>query len=101
VAIRSPALNNVLTRAIKPVLTRCAICQQPQSDHTADGHEYQRDESLPQWYGWHAFRRGLGSNLYALGVPEVVIQNILRHANLSPTMTYYVKTSDPGGNGET
>jgi hypothetical protein len=38
--------------------------------------------------GWHAARRVLGSNLYALGVPEKVIQQILRHANVSTTATY-------------
>jgi integrase len=27
-------------------------------------------------------------------VPEKVIQSILRHANVSTTVTYYVKTSD-------
>jgi integrase len=32
--------------------------------------------------------------LYALGVPEKVIQTILRHANVSTTVTYYVKTRD-------
>jgi hypothetical protein len=26
------------------------------------------------WKGWHGFRRGLGSNLYNLGVPPKVIQ---------------------------
>jgi hypothetical protein len=34
-----------------------------------------------------------GSNLYALGVPEIVIQRILRHANVSTTATYYIKTA--------
>jgi hypothetical protein len=29
---------------------------------------------------------------YALGVPEKVIQQILRHANVSTTSTYYIKT---------
>jgi len=38
-------------------------------------------------------RRGLGSNLYRLGVPEIVIQRILRHANVSTTATYYIKTA--------
>lgn len=38
-------------------------------------------------------RRGLGSNLYRLGVPEMVIQRILRHANVSTTATYYIKTA--------
>jgi hypothetical protein len=38
-------------------------------------------------------RRGLGSNLYRLGVPDMVIQRILRHANVSTTATYYIKTA--------
>lgn len=55
-------------------------------------HEYTRDASLPE-HGWHAARRGLGSNLYRLGVPDMVIQRILRHANVSTTATYYIKTA--------
>ena len=47
----------------------------------------------PEWHGWHAARRGLGSNLYRLGVPDKVIQAILRHANVSTTSTYYIKTA--------
>ncbi len=35
----------------------------------------------------------LGSNLYRLGVPDMVIQRILRHANVSTTATYYIKTA--------
>jgi integrase len=34
------------------------------------------------WYGWHAFRHGLATNLNRLGVPDKVIQQILRHANV-------------------
>lgn len=49
-------------------------------------------KEFPKWRGWHAARRGLGTNLYALGVPEKVIQQILRHANVSTTATYYIKT---------
>jgi integrase len=49
--------------------------------------------AIPEWHGWHAARRGLGSNLYRLGVPEMVIQRILRHANVSTTSTYYIKTA--------
>jgi len=44
------------------------------------------------WHGWHAFRRGLASNLHRLGVSDKVIQQILRHANVSTTMNIYVKT---------
>ncbi|HET8824604.1 MAG TPA: tyrosine-type recombinase/integrase, partial [Terriglobales bacterium] len=52
-----------------------------------------RDSRIPEWHGWHAARRGLGSNLYRLGVPDMVIQRILRHANVSTTATYYIKTA--------
>jgi Phage integrase family len=44
------------------------------------------------WRGWHAFRRGLATNLHRLGVSDKVIQQILRHANVSTTMNIYVKT---------
>jgi integrase len=42
------------------------------------------------WKGWHGFRRGLGTNLYRLGVPPKVIQEILRHADVSTTQTHYI-----------
>lgn len=67
------SLNNVLTRSIKPALKKAGI------------------GSL--WHGWHAARRGLGSNLYSLGIPEKTIQAILRHANVSTTTTYYIKSA--------
>jgi integrase len=51
------------------------------------------DGSIPKWRGWHAARRGLGSNLYALGVQDKTIQLILRHANVNTTNTYYIKTA--------
>jgi Phage integrase family len=56
-------------------------------------HPYKCDSRIPEWHGWHAARRGLGSNLYRLGVPDMVIQRILRHANVSTTATYYIKTA--------
>jgi len=42
------------------------------------------------WKGWHGFRRGLASNLYRLGVPAKVIQEILRHADVSTTQANYI-----------
>jgi len=51
-----------------------------------------RDASLPEWHGWHAARRGLGSNLNHLGVDDSVIQRILRHSNIAVTQTYYIKS---------
>ncbi|MGB2890284.1 MAG: site-specific integrase, partial [Candidatus Acidiferrales bacterium] len=47
-----------------------------------------------EWKGWHAFRRGLASNLYALGVQPKVIQAILRHSDIGTTLAYYVATPD-------
>jgi integrase len=44
-----------------------------------------------EWHGWHAFRRGLGTNLYRIGTPDKTIQAILRHSNVSTTLSYYVK----------
>lgn len=66
-------LANLLRRDIKPALKKAKL----------------------EWKGWHGFRRGLSSNLYRLGVPDMVIQRILRHANVATTQTHYVKTSDP------
>jgi integrase len=44
------------------------------------------------WHGWHAFRRGLATNLHAIGVDDKTIQAILRHSNVGLTMNVYVKT---------
>jgi integrase len=44
------------------------------------------------WHGWHAFRRGLATNLNALGVDPKDIQAILRHSTLALTMNIYVKS---------
>jgi integrase len=49
------------------------------------------DEAKIKWHGWHAFRRGLATNLHTLGAPAKTIQAILRHANVSTTMAYYVR----------
>jgi len=67
------SLNNVQGRVILPALRRAGL------------------ESL--WHGWHSARRGLGNNLYALGVLEKTIQVILRHANVTTTNSYYIKSA--------
>lgn len=43
------------------------------------------------WFGWHAFRRGLGTRLNEAKVPDKSIQMILRHADVSTTQAYYIK----------
>jgi integrase len=88
------SLASVVNRAILPTLDRCETChKQAGKCDEKIAHEYKRDATLPEWHGWHAARRGLGSNLYRLGVPDMVIQRILRHANVSTTATYYIKTA--------
>jgi len=47
----------------------------------------------PDWTGWHAYRRGLATNLKKLGVPDTTIQAILRHESVSPTQRFYIKTA--------
>ena len=43
-----------------------------------------------RWRGWHAFRRGLATNLHQLGVADIVIQAILRHSNVAVTRESYI-----------
>jgi integrase len=59
-------LDNLATRVVKPLLKKA---------------------SLP-WHGWQAYRRGLASNLKALGIDDMVIQRILRHDDVSTTQNY-------------
>jgi integrase len=51
-----------------------------------------RKAEIP-WHGWHAFRRGVGSVLHELGVPDKDIQEILRHANVATTQRHYIKVT--------
>jgi len=51
-------------------------------------------EAGSRWTGFHGARRGLASNLFALGVEPGVVQRILRHSSLAVTMTHYVKVGE-------
>ena len=42
------------------------------------------------WFGWHAFRRGLGTRLNEADVDDKDIQSILRHADVSTTQAFYI-----------
>jgi integrase len=75
-------------------LNICRHCGKNKNDHATEGHLYERDSSRPEWHGWHAFRRGLATNLHDLGVPDKTIQAILRHANVQVTQNSYIKTLD-------
>jgi hypothetical protein len=45
------------------------------------------------WHGWHAFRRGLATTLYDLGVDDLMVQQILRHGDVAVTRQHYIKTT--------
>jgi hypothetical protein len=56
-------------------------------------HKFERNKVLPEWRGWHAFRRGLATNLNRLGVDHSVIQRILRHSTVAVPQACYIKTA--------
>jgi integrase len=85
-------LDNLVRRAIVPALRRCAVCGLPESEHAKDDHTFTLDTGIPRWHGWHAFRRGLATNLHHLGVDDKTIQAILRHSNVSLTINVYIKS---------
>src|SRR5262249_29190560 len=64
-------------------------------DHIAASisHQFERDDNLPMWHAWHAFRRGLATTLYGLGVDDVMVQYILRHGDVAMTRQHYIKTT--------
>jgi len=84
-------MNNLLNRQILPILNRCTVCHKAKGECEGPTHRYRRDESLPAWHGWHALRRGLGTNLQSLGVDLKTTQEILLHAQISTTANLYVK----------
>lgn len=63
-------LDNLARRRIRPILESLGL----------------------QWHGWHAFRRGLATNLKKIGVDDKSIQAVLRHADYTTTMNSYVQS---------
>jgi integrase len=85
-------LDNLARRVIAPALDRCLVCQKQKNQHKSERHLFQRNEALPRWHGWHAFRRGLATNLHYLHVDDKTIQAILRHSNIGLTQNVYIKS---------
>ncbi len=83
-------MNNLLNRQILPTLDRC-VCGKARREHASERHAFQANSAIPKWHGWHAFRRGLGTNLKRLGVDLKTIQDILRHAHITTTADIHVK----------
>jgi integrase len=85
--------DNFVHRVILPALDVCGVCSKPESEHRRATHKFERNTVLPKWRGWHAFRRGLATNLNRLGVDDSVIQRILRHSHVGVTQACYIKTA--------
>jgi len=62
-------LNNLANRVIKPAMRAIGV----------------------QWHGWHAFRRGVATNLKRLKVDDDFIQRVLRHGDSNTTRRFYIK----------
>jgi len=84
-------LHNLFTRQIDPILNACAECGKVKAKHQREDHDFRRREDRVEWHGWHAFRRGLATNLNELRVPDLTIQRIMRHANVTTTRRNYIK----------
>ena len=85
-------LDNLVRRHVLPALTRCSDCGKAKDQHLRETHAFELDKTLPSWHGWHAFRRGLATNLHKLGVADKTIQAILRHSNMALTVNVYIKS---------
>jgi integrase len=85
-------LDNLVRRVIVPALSVCAICKKREDQHDTEAHTFARDKNLPLWHGWHAFRRGLATNLHSMGVADKDIQAILRHSTIGLTQNVYIKS---------
>ncbi len=83
---------------LKPLMSRCEHCKQPKKAHAKKAHvkdacrTYKRDESIPAWKGWHAYRRGA-----AVAMARAVSQGdglaaaavALRHSDEAVTDRHY------------
>ena len=56
---------------------------------------FERDNSRPEWRGWHGFRRSLSTRLYQMNERSKDIQAVLRHSDARTTEAHYTKAS-PG-----
>ena len=84
-------LDNLARRVIAPSIERCKTCQKPEAVHKPEGHMFEVDTTL-EWHGWHAFRRGLATNLhFEAGVDDKTVQAIMRHGTLKETTDTYIK----------
>jgi integrase len=100
-------LDNISKRSIRPALSRCSVCQEPESaEH--EGHTFKRDASLPEWAGWYSLRRFHGTQVRhesgnsettskALGnTKEVADKHYLKNTEVLPDVRKAVNSAMKG-----
>ncbi len=80
--------HNLEMKIIRPAL------QASKMKKLVDGKWMLDEKSGVVWGGWHGFRRGLGSNLRAMGVDPSLIASILRHSDVTTTLELYTQVQD-------
>lgn len=78
-------LHNLASRVIRPALAKCVQCGEEK--HEATAHEFR---AIGEWYGFYGLRRGCATLVASLDSP-LAAKGLLRHANVSTTMTHYIK----------
>jgi integrase len=88
-------MDSFVRWTILPVLARCASCGKQSAAHIEADHEYHRNETVPEWKGFHAFRRGNATHLATLtsGDGMRTASIVLRHSDEGVTATHYTKIS--------
>jgi integrase len=80
---------NLEYKVIKPALEKSKLLKR-----NSDGKWEKDDTTGINWRGYHGFRRGLASNLLAMGVHSKLIQPILRHSDIQTTLELYAMVPD-------
>ena len=81
-------LHNLASRVICPALAKCSTCEREK--HEVNGHEY---KPIIEWRGFYALRRGCATLATSLD-SALAAKSLLRHANISTTDQFYIKSVD-------
>ena len=81
--------HNLEMKIIRPALQASKLMKK-----LVDGKWVLDEKSGVVWGGFHGFRRGLGSNLRAMGVDPSLVAAILRHSDITTTLELYAVPQD-------
>jgi integrase len=80
--------SNIL-RVVLPLLENKNLENKKNTEARNSGKE---QKLVLVWKGWHGFRRGVATELHRHNVSDLVIQKVMRHANVAVTQDCYIKT---------